>query len=223
MTYSRYSERRSALGPGLLAATIQISLGAALLTAFAGGALHPHIPKVLQDNLWIPVAPPPPPAPPIHRTAASPERPTQQTPDDPIAIPTSQFTLAPLDPMAVPGTGHDALPEIPHTPPTPPPAQPVVGAHPLGDPGQWITTADYPQAALQRGWSGVTRLHLEIGADGKVSGCRVTASSGHPPLDAVACDKVSQRARFAPARNSAGRPDAGSYDSAIRWQVIEQQ
>jgi protein TonB len=206
----------------LLAGAIQITLGAALLTAFAGGALHPHIPKVLQDNFWMPVPPPPRPVQPVHRTDNSPVH--SETPPivDPIAIPTSPFTLAPLDPMAVPGSAHDPLPVLPHDPPAPP-AQPPVGARPLGDPAQWITTADYPQAALQLGWGGVTRLHLDIASDGRVSTCRVTVSSGHPALDAVACDKVTRRAHFAPARNSAGRADQGSYDSAIRWQVIDPQ
>jgi protein TonB len=61
-----------------------------------------------------------------------------------------------------------------------------------------------------------------IGRDGRVSACRVVASSGHDTRDAVACDKVGQRARFSPARDGAGASRQGTCDSAIHWQIQEE-
>jgi periplasmic protein TonB len=69
--------------------------------------------------------------------------------------------------------------------------------------------------------TGKARFRLEIAADGRVTGCTITASSGHPQLDAATCALVSKRAKFQPARGSNGEPVAGTYSNAIDWQLPE--
>jgi protein TonB len=83
------------------------------------------------------------------------------------------------------------------------------------------STDDYPSRALRERWSGITRLHLIVTSDGRLEGCTVTAPSGHAELDSVACAKVSERARFSPARDSTGAAGTGTYDGAIRWRINE--
>lgn len=105
-------------------------------------------------------------------------------------------------------------------PPKPPPPTFVPRlARPLNQPASWATPNDYPARDLREGNQGVTGFRLSIGADGKVMRCEVTSSSGFPGLDRAACDKITRRARFAPATDGYGTAVAGSYSSAIRWQI----
>jgi len=92
-------------------------------------------------------------------------------------------------------------------------------AAPLGNPGDWIGEADYPAAELRAGHAGTTRFRLTIGADGRVSGCEVSASSGWAGLDEATCRLVSARARFRPATDATRAATAGRFSSAIRWVI----
>ena len=58
-------------------------------------------------------------------------------------------------------------------PPSPSAPRIVAPAQPRGDPQSWIAGTDYPVSALSAGEQGTVRYVLEIGADGRVSGCRV--------------------------------------------------
>jgi protein TonB len=225
MYQSRSQGARQVLGTGLLVGAIQLSIGAALLAAFAGGTFDRMIHPTLKDNAWIPIPPlPKPTVQPVHRSAPNRNMMTAPTPTIPDLAPPTPLTLGPLAPLP-PVAGDDRgfltdFPEPGHFPePGPGPTVPAIGARPLGDASHWITPGDYPSRALREGWSGVTRLHLVIGSDGRVNRCTVVASSGHDTLDAVACEKVSQRARFSPARDGSGTNREGTYDSAIHWEI----
>ncbi|MFZ1476408.1 MAG: TonB family protein, partial [Sphingorhabdus sp.] len=83
-------------------------------------------------------------------------------------------------PEAVPLPAEQAAP----TPAPLPPAQ-MKAAEPKGNPGGWITTADYPSRALGEKRQGITAFRLTISPEGKVSDCFISESSGHPDLDAA--------------------------------------
>ena len=107
-------------------------------------------------------------------------------------------------------------------PPKPPPPTFIPrAARPRNAPGGWATPQDYPASDLRAGHQGVTGFRLSIGADGKVRGCEVVASSGFPGLDRTTCDKVTRRARFEPAIDGYGNTVPGSYSGRIRWQIPE--
>jgi TonB family protein len=104
---------------------------------------------------------------------------------------------------------------------TPPPSIDTV-AHPrpttpLGNPGTWATTNDYPVAALREERGGVVSFRLTVDATGQVSDCTITSSSGSPDLDVVTCALVTQRARFQPATDAKGKNTIGSYSNRVRW------
>ncbi|MBU1606453.1 MAG: energy transducer TonB, partial [Alphaproteobacteria bacterium] len=67
--------------------------------------------------------------------------------------------------------------------------------------------------------TGTARFRLEIAADGRVTGCAITGSTGHAALDTATCRLLEQRARFEPARNSNGDAVAGSFVNAVRWEL----
>lgn len=96
------------------------------------------------------------------------------------------------------------------------------GARPLGDSGLWITSQDYPKAALRNDLAGTTRFRLDVTKDGRVGNCVVTQSSGNDELDLTACRLIMERARFSPALDENGKPTTGSFSSAVVWKLTEQ-
>lgn len=153
-----------------------------------------------------------------------PPPPKKAPPPPPITVPPTKlppiapppFTAPPPPPMAPPP------PPPPLAPPLAPPAAPRIQpkpAQPKGNPGSWATTNDYPSQALREERQGTTRFRVTVGPDGRVTDCTVTGSSGSPDLDATACAKIRQRARFNPATDGEGQPTTGSYSNAIRWVI----
>jgi protein TonB len=80
-----------------------------------------------------------------------------------------------------------------------------------------VTNADYPDSAIRAGESGTTGFRLDIGADGRVTNCTVTSSSGSSVLDNTACRLLQRRAKFSPAVDSNGNPTTDTFASRFRW------
>ena len=95
----------------------------------------------------------------------------------------------------------------------------AIAPRPRNDTSRWVTTADYRSSWINRELTGVARFRVQVGTDGRVKQCTVTSSSGHAALDRATCDLVTQRARFEPARDTKGEKTAGSYSSAVAWQL----
>lgn len=92
-------------------------------------------------------------------------------------------------------------------------------ATPLGNPGQWVTTRDYPADALASRTQGTVNFSLVISPSGNVEACEIVVSSGSTLLDTATCSLVTARARFNPATDPAGHPVAGRYSNRVRWVV----
>jgi protein TonB len=83
-----------------------------------------------------------------------------------------------------------------------------------------ISDRDYPREALYRREQGRVAFELAVAAQGQVADCRILASSGSATLDEATCRIMRERARFAPARDAAGRPTADIVRDAIRWVLV---
>jgi len=94
---------------------------------------------------------------------------------------------------------------------------------PTSSPGSWVLTEDYPVAALRDEIEGVVRFSVTVDARGRPTDCSVTESSGNADLDSAACAKILERAEFEPARNSRGKPVAGTWSNSVRWVIPEPQ
>jgi TonB family protein len=109
--------------------------------------------------------------------------------------------------------------------PPPPPAPPIPdggsNATPTGNPGAWISTNDYPAAALRAEMQGTTTFRVDVSSSGLVTHCSILVSSGSRDLDSATCVNVSRRARFSPARDEHGNAIAGSYTNRVRWVLPE--
>ncbi|WP_288287809.1 energy transducer TonB, partial [uncultured Sphingobium sp.] len=109
-------------------------------------------------------------------------------------------------------------------PPPPPPAAPPVAATratPRSSPGSWLSDADYPSRAQREERSGTAGFRLQIGADGRVTDCTITSSTGHPDLDEATCRLLPRRARFKPAKGSDGAEMPDTYNGRITWRLPE--
>lgn len=219
MPYGYNGSQRTNIGTGLAVAALQVGIAAALVSTFTGGIIGKIIPDAIKAITVTPQTPPSP-------------NPEVKTPDQPIPHPENSQIFSPDPPFDLPNdfgpimdttstlppTGSiDLLPRDPYILPTKIAAFTPRRALPLGDPGLWIGRGDYPTRAIREDWSGVTGFRLDIGSEGRVTNCAITASSGHEELDAVACDKLTSRARFNPASDDEGRKTAGSYVGKIRW------
>jgi protein TonB len=80
-----------------------------------------------------------------------------------------------------------------------------------------IEDRDYPRSALEAEASGTVHLRFVVQPDGRVSGCRVTRSSGNRDLDFTTCRLIEQRFRYRPARDASGRPIAQPIVGQHRW------
>lgn len=90
---------------------------------------------------------------------------------------------------------------------------------PKGRPGEWVTRNDYPAQDLREGNEGTVRFRLGVSAEGKVTSCTITASSGFPRLDAATCAKLTQRGKFEPGTDDTGAKAAGTWYSSVRWSI----
>lgn len=80
-----------------------------------------------------------------------------------------------------------------------------------------IRDRDYPGEASRARAGGEVEVRFTIEASGRVSGCRVTRSSGDSSLDRTTCDLIEARFRFRPATNAAGEPMASQYGWRQSW------
>ena len=91
-------------------------------------------------------------------------------------------------------------------------------AKPLGNPGAWIGSDDYPAAALRAGDQGRVVVSVEIDTDGTPGSCIIETSSGHSSLDLATCQAITAHGDFLPALDSGGQPMRSRWTSpGVRW------
>jgi periplasmic protein TonB len=198
---------------------ITILITALLAWAMVNGGYQVVKKKVQDLNTFDVKDEPPPP-----EELPPPPPPDQNIPPPPVVSPppivqTNQAP-PPVTTVATPPPVFVPSPEPPRPAPPPPP---IVTSKmtPKGNPGSWATDDDYPPAAQRNEEQGTTGFALEVGPDGRVTSCRVTASSGSASLDEATCRLVSKRARFTPGKDAAGNALGGSYSNRIRWKLPE--
>jgi TonB family protein len=162
--------------------------------------------------------------------SAAAETPSTARPES-TAIESSAATSAAA---TAPASSASADPLAPLPPPpaaqSPPPAaaRPIVSRPAIAPPppavnrsapARWISgglvKADNPRGQLR----GTVTVQFTILANGRVAGCRTSASSGNRALDARTCQLLEQRLRFSPALNPQGRPIASETRATYNWGV----
>ena len=206
-------------------AAIHAAIGIALVTGLTYSGVI-QVPTSLKAVDQFKLTPPPPPPEPT----VEPEPRNSNAASRPMVAPVPDLALAddpvldirPID-TVLPYTGtipkRDIGPVVPPAPPSPTPSFTPTAPLPLNGPAGWITNDEYPRRALTRDWEGSLSYRLDVGANGRVESCTVTASSGYDILDETACKWVQRRARFDPAVDASGRKVAGSYRGSVTWRI----
>ncbi len=202
----------------VIVALIHVFAGYALVTGLAYQAAVKVINKVTTVDIKEekPKEEEPPPPPPKQ----------EEAPPPPIVAPPPPINIAPAPPpVTVVREAPPPPPVVIQTaapPPPPPPPAPskAKGATPKGQ-GSWAgrIQANYPTRAAREEREGRVGVRVSINAEGRVSSCTVTSSSGSPDLDEAACEGMTRYARFNPALDDAGNPTSGSYSTAIVYRL----
>jgi protein TonB len=221
-----YADNRMSSGR-ITAIVIVAVLHALLGYAFITGLAYSVIKKAAADlkTFNVDEPPPPPDKPP------PPPPPNQPTTPPPIVAPPPIFRLntppppiqtvvnAPPPPITVTAPPPSPPPPAPAAPPPPPPPVKVEPARAKADLHSLISQDDYPPSSLRNEEQGTVRVRLEVGTSGRVTSCSVTSSSGHSALDSTACNLLTRRARFTPARDSSGNPTTDSVPTSVTWRL----
>jgi protein TonB len=186
--------------------------------AFYTGLAFNIIKKAAKDLNVIDIQDQPPPPP-----KAPPPPPQQKVETPPIVAPpplVSPPVVSAPTIVTVPNPPPVVItPTAPPAPPPPPRPSQAVAAKPRGNPGDWVTSDDYPPSSLRNEEQGRTGFKLDVDATGKIANCTVTSSSGFPDLDATACKLLPRRGRFTPAKDASGAGMASTYSSTIVWRI----
>jgi len=206
----------------IIVALVHVALGYALITGLAYDVVN----KVVERVTTVDIEEPPPP----EEEPPPPEEIPETAPPPPVAPP-PPINIAPAPPPirtqpTIPPPAPPVLrvpPPAPVGPPPPPPPPRVQpkGATPRGNPGGWITDADYRTAWINREYAGTVSFSVSVGANGRVASCSVTGGSAPQELKDATCSLIQRRARFNPATDGEGQETTGSYSNSVRWQIPE--
>jgi protein TonB len=85
-----------------------------------------------------------------------------------------------------------------------------------------LSDAPYPPGAADAGIGGTVSVKYYVEADGRVSDCDVTRSSGNAELDVATCSFIVRRFRFRAARDGRGRPVPSAVVENHSWGVEQE-
>jgi protein TonB len=217
MAYLDRTDPRSRATAVIGVGAVHALIAAGLIAGLAVNGFVDRHPNPMGTTVVLPPPPPPPPQPQPRSSHSS----LLTAPQPLLPIPQPVPTVAPYDPNEHLGP-IDPLPQpVPTFAPTPTPQPSFApkGASPLGNPGRWITTEDYPPRALRSGEEGLAGYRLVIASSGKVTTCEIVRSSGSPDLDRETCRLLSKRAQFAPATDNTGSKVVGTFSGSVRWDI----
>jgi protein TonB len=193
----------------VIVAVLHALLGYALVTGMA----YKVIKKAAEDLKTFDVNEEPPPP------EEKPPPPKQEVQPPPVVAPPPlvRINTAPPPIVSVPIAPPPVItPTAPPAPPAPP-APKIEPARAKANLASYVSDADYPDSALRNEESGTTGFRLDVGPNGRVTNCTVTASSGSASLDSATCRIMRARARFTPAHDSSGAPVSDAVSARIKW------
>ena len=207
----------------VIVAVLHVLLGFALVYG-----LYSKFTRAAQEDLEVfdVEEPPPPDEEPPPPDQPQPESPPQVVSPPPMVRtnvpPPPQITTTAQPQPPIVNYNPPVTPPAPVTPPSPPPpTPPPPPATPPAPPrlrSGSISTEDYPAAALRSEAQGTSRISLQVGADGRVTGCSVSGSSGNSSLDSTACSLAQRRFRYSPATRN-GQPVPSTASFSVVWRL----
>ncbi len=97
------------------------------------------------------------------------------------------------------------------------------GGNPLRQIAGRITGRDYPERPYRAGIGGTLYVRYVVGVHGRVSDCSIVRSSGNAELDSATCRLLTERFRYKPRRDAAGKPVPTVITEDHTWVVDRPQ
>lgn len=223
MAYADQEMSGSRIAAIIIVALIHVALGYTLITGLAYKAVQSVVERVTTIDIEEPEPEEEPPPPPPEEVVTAPPPPV--APPPPISIsprPPEIRTQPNIPPPAPPA--RVVLPQAPvGPPPAPPPPPPPSQASPVqrDNFNRWAARIQeaYPARAIRQELEGNVGVNVVVGADGRVTSCTVSSSSGESILDEAACEGMQRYARYEPAKNDAGQPTTGRDQLTIVYRL----
>lgn len=92
-------------------------------------------------------------------------------------------------------------------------------AMPAKDPGDWLSSADYPAAMRWMGQQALVQFRLIVDETGQPKSCHIQQSTRPEDFDKAVCEGIMRRASFHPALDAAGKPIASYYVNRVRFKM----
>lgn len=92
-------------------------------------------------------------------------------------------------------------------------------AIPKSNPGDWLTSSDYPTAMLHGGNQANVDFRLIVDETGKPKSCNIQQSTRPEAFDEAVCKGIMRRAAFDPALDADGKPVASYYLNRVRFRM----
>ena len=221
MAYADQEMSGSRIVAIIIVALIHVVLGYTLITGLAYSAINKVIERVTTVDIEEPVPEEEEPPPPPEEVVTAPPPPVAPPPPMNISPAPSEIRTQPNIPPPAPPS-RLVPPPAPAAPPPAPPAAPSQASPVQRDNfNRWAARIQeaYPARAIRQELEGNVGVSVVIGADGRVTSCSVTASSGESILDEAACDGMQRYARYTPAKNDAGQPTTGRDTLTIVYRL----
>ena len=89
------------------------------------------------------------------------------------------------------------------------------------DQGQWVSIiqAEYPSAMLNQSKSGIVRVRMIVGPDGRAQSCHIQVPSQDSSFEKTACAGMIKASRFTPALDAAGKSTTSYFTASIIYKV----
>lgn len=88
---------------------------------------------------------------------------------------------------------------------------------PVGSPGSWFNSGDYPSDALSQGHNGIVNFRVNVDNTGKVESCHILSATKPSDFELATCTGITRRARFTPALDAKGQPVRSFHVNKVRW------
>ena len=196
---------------------IHLAVGYVLVTGLAYDAYKKVVAHVATVDVKEPDKKPPPPPPP-----------QKNLPPPPIVAPPPPMNLsAPhpqpeTQPSPLPTQHMDLQPKAQPTQEAKPPSRARLASAKNQSAWQADIQENLSSDAVREG-SGVVGMTITIGADGRVSDCTPSRSSGKPGLDRSACAGMKRFARYTPALDDDGNPISSTTTQTIRFDLTDSE
>lgn len=99
----------------------------------------------------------------------------------------------------------------------PAPRQPTTSPTAIGDSAAWLSAGDNLKGAAPGAYR--FRVELDVGANGRVSACRLLQGTGRVLLDQSLCPQLKANALYRPAKSTIGLRQAATLELSGGWTV----